>query len=93
MKGNGSNEEGRSGGGKSLKILGVLVVVVAIGLAVVWLRVVRAGESNVSEMATAIVERGPLTISVLGDRDDQVSRSAHHQERGGGQDDHRLAYS
>ncbi len=65
MKASGSNDNGRSGGRNSFKIIGLLVVVVAIGLAVVWLKVVRGGESTVAAMATAVVERGPLTISVL----------------------------
>lgn len=65
MTSSGSNENGRSGGRNPFKILGVLVLVAAIGLTVVWLKVVRAGESSVNEIATAVVERGPLTISVL----------------------------
>jgi len=65
MTSSSSNENGRSGGRNPFKILGVLVLVVAIGLAVVWLKVVRAGESSIDEIATAVVERGPLTISVL----------------------------
>ena len=57
---NGTNGKGRAG-----QIVGVLVVVVLIGMAVVWLRVVRAGEESTSRYATASVQRGPLTISVL----------------------------
>jgi len=54
-----------SGGGKSFKVAGALVIIVAIGLAVVWLKVVRGAESVSTEMATFVAERGPLTISVL----------------------------
>ncbi len=63
MTANSGNKAG--GGGKSFKVFGVLVIIVAIGLAVVWLKVVRAGESSTAEMSTFAAERGPLTISVL----------------------------
>ncbi len=53
------------GGGKSFKVASALVIIVAIGLAVVWLKVVRGGESASTEMSTFAAERGPLTISVL----------------------------
>ena len=54
-----------SGGRKSLRVAGVIVVLVAIGLTVVWLKVVRGGEAAGTEMATFLAKRGPLTISVL----------------------------
>ncbi len=59
------NNNASPAGGKSLRIAGVVVVLVAIGLTVVWLKVVRGGESPASEMATFVAKRGPLTISVL----------------------------
>lgn len=60
-----SNSNPRGGGRKSLRIAGVIVVLVAIGLTVVWLKVVRGGESGAAEMATFVAKQGPLTISVL----------------------------
>lgn len=60
-----SNDRTGSGGRKSFRVFAVLVVVVAIGLAVVWLKVVRGGESATEQMATFVAKRGPLTISVL----------------------------
>jgi len=45
--------------------IGAAVLIVAIGLVVIWLKVVRGGETPLSEMATFVAERGPLTISVL----------------------------
>ncbi|MHC4518186.1 MAG: efflux RND transporter periplasmic adaptor subunit, partial [Planctomycetota bacterium] len=53
------------GGGTSFKVVSALVIIVAIGLAVVWLKVVRGGESATAEMDTFAAQRGPLTISVL----------------------------
>ena len=64
MTANSSNNS-RGGGRKSLRIAGVIVVLVAIGLTVVWLKVVRGGESSAEEMATFVAKQGPLTISVL----------------------------
>jgi HlyD family secretion protein len=46
-------------------VISILVVVVAIGLAIVWLKVVRGGESAKEQLATFAAQRGPLTISVL----------------------------
>jgi len=60
-----NNSNNSSGGRKSLRIAGVIVVLVAIGLTVLWLKVVRGGESAVAEMATFVAKQGPLTISVL----------------------------
>ena len=60
-----NNGNSSKGGRKSLKVAGVIVVLVAIGLTVVWLRVVRGGEAAGAEMATFVAQRGPLTISVL----------------------------
>ncbi len=64
MTGNHSNGT-TNGRRKPLKLIGVLVVVTAIVLAVIWLKVVRAAESSATQMATFEARRGPLTISVL----------------------------
>ncbi len=52
-------------GKKSYKMIGAAVLVVAIGLVVVWLKVVRGGEDTAASVATFVAKRGPLTISVL----------------------------
>jgi HlyD family secretion protein len=49
---------------KLFKVVGPVVIIVAIGLIVVWLKAVRGGETPVGEMATFVAKRGPLTISV-----------------------------
>ncbi len=51
--------------GRSFKIIAALVVIAAIGLAVVWLKVVRGGQSSLADMPTFEAKRGPLLISVL----------------------------
>ena len=64
MTANGSNNS--SGGrSKSLRVAGVVVVLVAVALTVIWLKVVRGGETNGAEMSTFAAKKGPLTISVL----------------------------
>ncbi|OHB63992.1 MAG: hypothetical protein A2Y77_07375, partial [Planctomycetes bacterium RBG_13_62_9] len=64
-----NNTNNRTNGGavakKPYKIIGTAVLVVAIGLAIVWFKVVRGQEDPASNMATFIAKRGPLTISVL----------------------------
>ncbi len=56
----------KSGGAKRpYKIAGVAILIVAIGIVVVWLKVVRGGEDPMSAMATFEAIRGPLIISVL----------------------------
>ena len=52
-------------GKKSYKVIGAAVLVVAIGLVIVWLKVVRGGEDTAASVATFVAKRGPLTISVL----------------------------
>ncbi len=52
-------------GKKSYKMIGAAVLVVAIGLVVIWLKVVRGGEDTAASVATFVAKRGPLTISVL----------------------------
>lgn len=54
-----------NGKGKPFKLIGVLAIVGAIALAVIWLKVVRASESPTAQMATFEAKRGKLTISVL----------------------------
>ncbi len=50
---------------KPLRLLGALVILAAIALVIIWLKVVRAGDSPTTQMATFEAQRGPLTISVL----------------------------
>ncbi len=52
-------------GKKSYKVIGAAVLVVAIGLVVIWLKVVRGSEDTAASVATFVAKRGPLTISVL----------------------------
>jgi HlyD family secretion protein len=52
-------------GKKSYKVIGAAVLVVAIGLVVIWLKVVRGSEDTAATVATFVAKRGPLTISVL----------------------------
>jgi HlyD family secretion protein len=54
-----------SRGRKPYRIVGTAVLVAAIGLVVLWLRVVQGGEDPVSSEPTVAAKRGPLTISVL----------------------------
>lgn len=61
---NGSASNERRGL-KSIKTLGVIAVVAAIGLIVFWLKVVRGSDDPTSHLATFIAKRGPLTINVL----------------------------
>jgi HlyD family secretion protein len=46
-------------------MVGTAVLVVAIGLAVIWLKVVRGSENPGSGVETFVARRGPLTVSVL----------------------------
>jgi HlyD family secretion protein len=46
-------------------MIGAAVLIVAVGLVIVWLKVVRGGEDPASRVATFEAQRGPLTISVL----------------------------
>ncbi len=45
--------------------MGTAVLLVAVGLVVLWLKVVQGGEDPVSSVPTVAAKRGPLTISVL----------------------------
>jgi HlyD family secretion protein len=62
---NNTNKTGSGAGRKSFKVIGAIVIIVAIGLIVVWLKVVRGSEDPTSNLATFAAKRGPLTISVL----------------------------
>ncbi|MHC5035537.1 MAG: efflux RND transporter periplasmic adaptor subunit [Planctomycetota bacterium] len=62
LKNNAKNNRSRL---KSPKTIGAIVAVVLICLIVVWFKVVRGSESSTSDLATFVVKRGPLTISVL----------------------------
>ncbi len=62
LKNNAKNNRSRL---KSPKVIGAIVAVVLICLIVVWLKVVRGSESSTSGLATFVVKRGTLTISVL----------------------------
>ncbi len=50
---------------KSPKTIGAIAAVALICLIVVWLTVIRGSENPTSSLATFVVKRGPLTISVL----------------------------
>jgi HlyD family secretion protein len=65
MATNPNNANGGAAKGRSFRVVGVLAVVVLVGAAVVWLRVVRAAEDPAAEYATFVAQQGPLTISVL----------------------------
>ncbi len=54
-----------NGKGKPFKLIGFLAIMGAIALAVIWLKVVRAGDSTATQMAIFEAKRGNLTISVL----------------------------
>ncbi len=62
---NGSKKTNGRAGGRSYRIIGVAALVVVIGVIVVWLKVVRGSEDPTLGLETAVVQRGPLTISVL----------------------------
>lgn len=50
---------------KSPRTIGAIVAVALIVIIAVWLKVVRGGENPMSNLATFVAKRGPLTISVL----------------------------
>ena len=58
----------RRGGiaGRTLyRFVGTAVLVAALGLVVIWIKVVRGSQEPVSSVETFVVKRGPVTISVL----------------------------
>ena len=60
-----NSKTGGGNGRKPLKLIGVAVGVVIIGVVVVWLKVGRGSEDPIAQLATFTAKRGPLTISVL----------------------------
>ena len=60
-----NNNRPNGNGKRRAKVIGALAVVVLVGMAVVWLKVVRGGEDPASTYATFTVKQGPLTIGVL----------------------------
>jgi HlyD family secretion protein len=60
---NSSKAHGASG--KPVKLIGAAVLVVAVVVAAVWLKAVRAQDDSDAIMATFVAQKGPLTISVL----------------------------
>lgn len=58
-------KNGRGTGRRMPKLIGGLVVVLAIGAGVVWLTVVRGSEKPGQGVPTFAAKRGPLTISVV----------------------------
>lgn len=64
MKANNNSKSGGNGNSKRLKAVGAVVLIVVIGLAVILLKAVRGSDRPASELATFVVKRGPLTISV-----------------------------
>lgn len=61
----GTNKTGGAAARRPYKIAGLALLVVAIGLVVVWFKVVQGREDPMSSMATFVAKRGPLIISVL----------------------------
>ena len=53
------------GPGKPYHIVGLAVLVTALGLAILWITVVRGGQGPVNSVETFAAQRGPLTFSVL----------------------------
>lgn len=60
-----NNNVPNGNGKRRAKVIGALAVVVLVGMAVIWLKVVRGGEDPASAYATFTVKKGPLTIGVL----------------------------
>ena len=59
------NAKNNRRGLRSFRVLGPVAVVAAVVLVIFWLKVVRGGEDPTSHLATFVVKKGPLTISVL----------------------------
>jgi HlyD family secretion protein len=62
---NTAHGQGHLAARKQYRLIGVAVLVVAIGIAGFWFKVVRGGEDPASNQAVFLAKRGPLTISVL----------------------------
>ena len=50
---------------KPFKLIGAVVLLVAVVLVVLWFKVVQGGEDPTNSMPVFIAKRGPLIISVL----------------------------
>lgn len=59
------NKAGGVAAGRSIKIAVVALLVVALGVGVIWLKVLRGGEDPENAILVFKALRGPLTISVL----------------------------
>jgi HlyD family secretion protein len=59
------NAKNNRSGLKSFRVLGAIALAAAVVLIVFWLKEVRGGEDPTSQLATFVVKKGPLTISVL----------------------------
>ncbi len=60
-----ANERGKGAGRRPYRLVGTAALLVAVGLVVVWMTVVRGGQDPVDTVETVAVKRGPLTIRVL----------------------------
>ena len=60
-----ADKRGPSAGRRPYRIAGTAALVVALGLVVLWMTVVRGGQDAVDTVETVAVKRGPLTIRVL----------------------------
>jgi HlyD family secretion protein len=52
-------------GRKPYRVVGLAILLTAVGLAILWITVVRGGQGPVSTVETFVAKRGPLTLSVL----------------------------
>jgi HlyD family secretion protein len=52
-------------GRRPYRIAGLAILLVALGLAILWIAVVRGGQGPVNTVETFAAKRGPLTLSVL----------------------------
>ncbi len=64
MTANHTNTTNGRTGKRPYKLIGAAVLIAAVGLAVIWLKVVRGSEDPAAAMPTFVAKRGPLTISV-----------------------------
>ena len=48
-----------------IEMVGLAILLTAVGLAILWITVVRGGQGPVNTVETFVAKRGPLTLSVL----------------------------
>ena len=61
-----ARSNGRTNGtGRRIRLIGVVVVVLAVGTGAVWFSLARAGDKSGHDTPTFTARRGPLTISVV----------------------------